>query len=91
MAAKRALLLLLGLLLVASLLVGCGSAAQDATFIGYKLRPADSTPGIAIVQLSTGEPAEAECSYSTLENGTPIKVEKAGSTYKVIGTSPDWK
>ena len=89
---KRALLLILGLVLVASLLAGCGSAPEDATFLGYKLRPTDATPnGIAIVQLSTGEPAEAECEFSTLERGTPIKVEKSGGGYTVVATSPDWK
>ena len=92
MSAKRALLLVVGLILVAGLLVGCASRAENATFIGYKQRPADaSSPGVAIVQLESGQPAEAACKYMTLENGDPIKVTKTGNGYKVISVSPDWQ
>ncbi len=92
MSAKRVLLIVLGLVLIAGLLVACSTPAEDATFIGYKLRPADDdTPGIAIVQLSSGEPAEAACTYSSLENGAAIKVAKDGKGYEVISVSPDWK
>jgi len=91
MSAKRVLLIVLGLVLIAGLLVGCSTPAEDATFIGYKLRPTNDAPGIAIVQLSSGEPAEASCTYSSLENGAAIKVAKDGKGYEVISVSPDWK
>ena len=92
MSAKRALVLVLGFVLAASLLVGCSAESQDATFIGYKTRPVDdNTAGIAIVQLESGEPAEASCTYTSLENGAAIRVEKNGDKYKVVSVSPDWK
>ena len=93
MTGKRALIVVvIGLVLISVLLVGCAAESQDATFIGYKQRPADErNPGVAIVQLESGEPAEAECAYSTLENGAPIKVEKTGNGYRVVSVSPDWK
>lgn len=91
MARKRALLLIIGLVFVSSLLTGCGSPAEDATFLGYKVRPTDeNATGIAIVQLADGRPAEAECTYMTLERGTPIQVERSGDVYKVVQASPDW-
>ena len=86
-----AIALLTVLVMGALLLVGCSAQSQDATFLGYKQRPSDSDPtGIAIIQLSDGTPAEAECKYSSLENGTPIKVSKSGETYTIVATSPDW-
>ena len=89
MSAKRALLLVVGLILVAGLLAGCAARTETATFIGYKQRPADAnSPGVAIVQLNSGQPAEATCKYSTLENGDPIKVTKTGKGYKVVSVSP---
>jgi len=92
MSAKHTLLIVVGIILIAGLLVGCSSKAEDATFIGYKQRPVDdNTPGIAIVQLESGEPAEAICKYSSLENGAAIKVTKNGKSYEVISVSPDWK
>jgi hypothetical protein len=93
MTAKRPALivLVLGLVLITVALTGCAAQTEDATFIGYKQRPADNTTGVAIVQLQSGEPAEAECTYSTLENGVPIKVEKSGDSYKVVSVSPDWE
>ena len=77
---------------VAVLLTGCAGQSQDATFIGYSQRPTDvNTTEIAIVQLESGEPAQAECTYTTLENGTPVKVQKTDGGYKVVSVSPDWK
>jgi hypothetical protein len=91
MSAKRALLITLGIILLAAFLVGCSAATQDATFIGYKVRPAgDGDVGVAIVQLASGTPVEAECRFQSLENGTPIRVESTGSGYKVVSSSPDW-
>ncbi len=90
MTAKRALLVVISFVIIAGVLAGCSAQAEDATFLGYKERPTNNTPGIAIVQLETGEPAEAECKYSTLENGVPIKVEKTGDGYRVVAVSPDW-
>jgi len=91
MSQRRALFSLLAIVVLATVLVGCTPTAQDATFIGYKVRPADSnTPGVAIVQLASGTPAEAECRYSTLENGVPVQVVKRGDTYEVVAVSPDW-
>lgn len=91
MSAKRALLFTLGIILVAGLVAGCASRAKEATFIGYKQRPADaSSPGIAIVQLESGEPTEATCAYATLENGDPITVTKTGKGYRVVSASPGY-
>lgn len=92
MARMRTLLIVLVLVLVLGLLAGCATQSQEATFIGYKQRPAeDGSGGVAIVQLSSGLPAEAKCTYSTLENGAAITVVKKGETYKVVSISPDWK
>ena len=91
MSARRALLITLGIILLASLLAGCSAVVEDATFIGYKQRPTDNGSGIAIVQLASGMPVEAECRYHSLENGTPIKVEKTSGGYKVVSSSPDWR
>jgi hypothetical protein len=92
MSAKRTLLIVVGLILVAGLLAGCAARSETATFIGYKQRPADaSTPGVAIVQLSNGQPAEATCTNNSLENGDPIEVTKSGNGYKVVSVSPDWQ
>jgi len=91
MSQKRAVSTLLAMIVLATVLVGCSPTTQEATFIGYKERPADSnTPGVAIVQLASGVPAEAECKYSTLENGAPVQVVKRGDNYEVIAVSPDW-
>lgn len=91
MSAKRALIITLGVILIAAFLVGCAAKTEDATFIGYKKRPsAEDRAGVAIVQLVSGSPVEAECRYESLENGTPIMVEKTGAGYKVISVSPDW-
>ena len=91
MSAKRTLLLILGIILVAGLVAGCASRAEEATFIGYKQRPADaSSPGIAIVQLESGEPTEATCAYTTLENGDPVGVAKTGEGYRVVSASPSY-
>jgi hypothetical protein len=60
--------------------------------MGYKQRPSDTgTPGVAIVQLSNGTPAEATCSDNSLENGDPVQITKTGSGYKVLQISPDWQ
>lgn len=73
-------------------LVGCSSETQNATFVGYKMRPSDENPdGIAIVRLENGESTEAECEFVSLENGTPVQVEKSGDSYKVVSSSPDWE
>lgn len=91
MSAKRALLFILGIILVAGLVAGCASRAEEATFIGYKQRPADaSTPGVAIVQLESGQPTEAACAYTTLENGDPVRVAKTGKGYRVVSASPGY-
>lgn len=91
MSARRALLITLGIILLASLLVGCSAEVEDATFIGYKQRPAENGGGgIAIVQLASGMPVEAECRYRSLERGTPVKVEKTNGSYRVVSSSPDW-
>lgn len=91
MSAKRTLLLILGIILVAGLVAGCASRAEEATFIGYKQRPADaSSPGIAIVQLESGQPTEATCAYTTLENGDPVGVAKTGQGYRVVSASPGY-
>jgi len=94
MSARRlvSVVLLIVLLLGATALVGCGSAAEDATFVGYKQRPTDTAPnGIAIIQLEDGTPVQATCTYTSLENGTPVRVQKSGDTYKIVASSPDWK
>lgn len=91
MSAKRALLFTLGIILVAGLVAGCASRAEEATFIGYKQRPADaSTPGVAIVQLESGQPTEATCTHTTLENGDPVRVAKTGKGYRVVSASPGY-
>lgn len=91
MTTRRALLAVLVLFLLAFALVGCSAKAQNATFLGYKVRPAgQGSSGVAIVQLSSGLPVEATCTFTTLENGTPIKVVRNGDTYEVVSSSPDW-
>jgi hypothetical protein len=91
MSSKRVLITTLVIILLAAFLVGCAAKAQDATFIGYKKRPTSTdSAGIAIVQLASGTPVEAECRYESLENGTPVMVEDTGDGYKVISISPDW-
>ena len=92
MSARRSIAaaLVLIVLIGALTLVGCSSQAEDATFIGYKQRPSDEDPvGVAIIQLDNGQPAEAQCKYTSLENGTPIKVAKSGDTHEIVSSSPD--
>ena len=73
-------------------LLGCTAESEDATFLGYQRRPTTEEPkGLAIVQLESGVPAEAECTYSSLENGTPVKVTRRGNTYEIVAVSPDWQ
>jgi hypothetical protein len=92
MSARRsiAISLLIVLAISAFVLVGCTGPTEDATFLGYKQRPTESDPGIAIIQLENGTPAEAECSNNSLENGTPVKVTKSGDRYEIVAMSPDW-
>jgi len=73
-------------------LAACSADSQDATFLGYQQRPTTDEPnGLAIVQLDSGLPAEAKCRYSSLENGTPVKVIKTGDVYEIVSVSPDWE
>jgi len=84
--------ILLVLMAGALMLVGCSSETENATFIGYRQRPTDAAPdGVAIVQLEDGTATQATCTYTSLENGTPIQVKKSGDTYEVVATSPDWE
>lgn len=94
MSARRgiAAALVLVFLIGAFALAGCASQPEDATFIGYRQRPSDQDPvGIAIIRLEDGQPAEAECTYTSLENGTPVMVTKSGDTYEIVSSSPDWE
>lgn len=84
MSSKRVLLLVVGLVLAASLLAGCSSEKQDATFVGYRQRPTDTVEGVAIVQLSSGEPAQASCDSNEFENGDPVQVQKSGDSYEIV-------